>query len=118
MNQITVIFDGDCEFCKQSVNWIARKLEITAIPFQTADLTPFNLTREQCAQQVYVISAARTYGGSDAVAYLLKQRGNYFLYLSIKATGPVARMVYKWIATHRSSWPIKVATRLLTFLNR
>jgi predicted DCC family thiol-disulfide oxidoreductase YuxK len=118
MNQITVIFDGDCEFCKQSVNWIQGKLEITAIPFQTSDLTPFNLTREKCAQQVYVISAGHTYGGSDGIAYLLKQRGNTFLYLSIKATGPVARIVYKWIATHRNSWPINLATRLLTFLNR
>jgi predicted DCC family thiol-disulfide oxidoreductase YuxK len=118
MNQITVIFDGQCEFCKQSVTWIARKLEVTAIPFQTADLSPFNLTREQCAKQVYVISASHTYGGSDAIAYLLKQRGNTVLYLSIKATGPIARIVYKWIATHRSSWPIKLATKLLTFLNR
>jgi predicted DCC family thiol-disulfide oxidoreductase YuxK len=118
MSQITVVFDGECEFCKQSVAWIARKLEITAIPFQTADLSPFNLTREQCAKQVYVVSAGNTYGGSDAIAYLLKQRGNTFLYLSIKATGPVARIVYKWIATHRNSWPIKVATKLLTFLNR
>jgi len=118
MNQITVIFDGQCEFCKQSVTWIARKLEITAIPFQTADLSPFNMTREQCAKQVYVISGSHTYGGSGAIAYLLKQRGNTFLYLSIKATGPVARIVYKWIATHRNSWPIKIATKFLTYLNR
>ena len=118
MNQITVIFDGQCEFCKQSVTWIARKLEITAIPFQTSDLSPFNLTREQCAKQVYVVSAGHTYGGSDGIAYLLKQRGNTFLYLSIKATGPIARIVYKWIATHRNSWPIKVATKILTYLNR
>ncbi len=118
MNQITVIFDGECEFCKQSVTWIARKLEITAIPFQTADLSLFNLTREQCAKQVYVISERKTYGGSDAIAYLVKQRGNTFLYLSIKATGPIARIVYKWIATHRNSWPIKLATKILTYLNR
>lgn len=118
MNQITVIFDGQCEFCKQSVTWIAHKLEVTAIPFQTADLSPFNLSLEQCAKQVYVISAGYTYGGSDAIAYLLKQRGNTFLYLSIKATGPVARIVYRWIATHRNSWPIKLATKILTYLNR
>ena len=118
MNQITVIYDGQCEFCLQSVTWIQRKLEATALPFQTADLTPFHLTREQCAKQVYVISEGDTYGGSDAIAYLLKQRGNTVLYLFIKATGPVARIVYKLIATHRSSWPIKVATKLLTFLNR
>jgi len=118
MNQITVIFDGQCEFCKQSVTWIAHKLEITAIPFQTADLSSFSLTREQCAKQVYVISDGHTYGGSDAIAYLLKQRGNTFLYLTIKATGPIARIVYKWIATHRNSWPIKLATKILTYLNR
>ena len=118
MSQITVIFDGQCEFCKQSVTWIARKLEITAIPFQTSDLSPFNLSREQCAKQVYVVSEGKSYGGSDAIAYLLKQRGNTFLYLSIKATGPIARIVYKWIATHRNSWPIKLATKILTYLNR
>jgi predicted DCC family thiol-disulfide oxidoreductase YuxK len=118
MNQITVIFDGECEFCKQSVTWIARKLEITAIPFQTADLSSFNLSREQCAKQVFVVSEGKTYGGSDAIAYLVKQRGNTFLYLSIKATGPIARIVYKWIATHRNSWPIKLATKIMAYLNR
>ena len=117
MNQITVIYDGECEFCKQSVSWIEQKLEISAIPFQTADLAPLNLTREQCAKQVYVISEEGTYGGAAGIAYLLKQRGNTFLYLSIKATGPIARMTYKWIASHRSSWPVKLATRLLTYLN-
>jgi predicted DCC family thiol-disulfide oxidoreductase YuxK len=118
MNQITVIFDGQCHFCQQSVTWIARKLTITALPYQTSDLAPFNLTKEQCAKQVYVISQGVTYGGADAIAYLLKQRGNRLLYLSIKAAGPLARIVYKWIATHRNTWPVKAATTLLTFLNR
>jgi predicted DCC family thiol-disulfide oxidoreductase YuxK len=117
MNQITVIYDGECEFCKQSVSWIEQKLEISAIPFQTADLSPFNLTREQCAKQVYVISDGSTYGGAAGIAYLLKQRGNTLLYLSIKISGPFARITYKWIARNRSSWPIRLATRLLTHLN-
>ncbi len=118
MSQITVIYDGECEFCKQSVSWIEQKLEISAIPFQTADLSPFNLTREQCAKQVYVISEGSTYGGAAGIAYLLKQRGNTFLYLSIKAAGPIARITYKWIASHRSSWPVKLAIKILTYLNR
>ena len=117
MKQITVVYDGECEFCKQSVTWIQRKLEISALPFQTADLSPFSLTREQCAKQVYVISEGSTYGGAAGIAYLLKQRGNTLLHLSIKATGPLARITYKWIASHRSSWPVKLATRLLTYLN-
>ncbi len=118
MNQITVIYDGECEFCKQSVSWIKQKLEISAIPFQTADLSSFNLTREKCAKQVYVISEAGTYGGAAGIAYLLKQRGNTLLYLSIKAAGPIGRITYKWIASHRSSWPVKLAIKILTYLNR
>jgi predicted DCC family thiol-disulfide oxidoreductase YuxK len=118
MNQITVIYDGQCEFCLQSVNWIQRKLQITALPFQSADLAPFNLTREQCAKQVYVISPSATYGGADAIAFLLNQRGNKVLSAAIKLSGKLGHAGYKWIATHRGSWPIKVATRFLIFLNR
>ena len=116
--KISVIYDGDCDFCEQSVNWIQRKLEVTALPFQTADLTPFNLTREQCAKQVYVISGSKTYAGADAIAFLLNQRGNKKLSSAIKLSGKLGHAGYKWIATHRNSWPIKVATKLLTFLNR
>jgi len=117
MSQITVIFDGECEFCKQSVTWIQRKLTVKALSFQTTDLTPFNLTSEQCAKQVYVIAENATYGGAEAIAYLLKQRGNTLLWLKIKISGPVGRASYRWITTHRNTWPVKAATKLLTFLN-
>ena len=118
MSQITVIFDGECEFCKQSVRWIQRKLEITALPFQTADLSPFNLTREQCAKQVYLISENRTLGGAAAIAFLLKHRGNRVQSTLITISGPIGRSAYRWIASHRHSWPVKLATKVLTFLNR
>jgi predicted DCC family thiol-disulfide oxidoreductase YuxK len=118
MNEITVIFDGQCHFCQQSVTWIARKLTITALPFQTSDLAPFNLSKEQCAKQVYVISQGTTYGGADAIAYLLKQRGNRIQSGLITASGPIGRASYRWIASHRNTWPVKAATKLLTFLNR
>ena len=116
--KISVIYDGDCDFCEQSVNWIQRKLLISALPFQTADLAPFYLTREQCAKQVYVISGSTTYAGADAIAFLLNQRGNKVLSVAIRASGKLGHAGYKWIATHRSSWAIKVATKLLIFLNR
>ena len=118
MNQITVIFDGQCHFCQQSVTWIQRKLVITALPFQTSDLAPFNLTKEQCAKQVYVISAGITYGGATAIAFLLKRRGNRIQSGLITASGPMGRAGYHWIAGHRNSWPVKLSTRILTYLNR
>ena len=118
MNQITVIFDGQCEFCQQSVTWIQRKLVITALPFQTSDLVPFNLTKEQCAQQVYVVSDGITYGGAAAIALLLKRRGNRIQSGLITASGPMGRTGYRWIASHRNPWPLKLSTRILTHLNR
>ena len=118
MSQITVIFDGQCEFCQQSVTWIQGKLAITALPFQTSDLSAYNLTREQCAKQVYVISQGVTYGGAAAITFLLKRRGNRIQSGLIKASGPIGRAAYHWIAGHRNSWPVKLATKVLTFLNR
>ncbi len=117
MSQITVIFDGQCHFCQQSVTWIARKLTITALPFQTSDLAPFNLTKEQCAKQVYVVSQGITYGGAAAIAFLLKRRGNRIQSGLITTSGPIGRAGYRWIASNRNSIPVKLATRLLQYLN-
>ena len=118
MSQITVIFDGQCEFCQQSVTWIQHKLPITALPYQSSDLSLFNLTPEQCAKQVYVISDGITYGGADAIAFLLDQRGNKIQSGLIRASGAIGRASYRWIAHHRKSWPVRLATKVLTFLNR
>jgi predicted DCC family thiol-disulfide oxidoreductase YuxK len=118
MSTITVIFDGDCEFCQQSVTWIQHKLVVEAIAFQTADLQPFNLTKEQCAKQVYVVSDSITYAGADAIRYLLKERGNRVGAMLLGATGNVGRAGYRWVASHRNSWVIKGATRVLYLLNK
>jgi predicted DCC family thiol-disulfide oxidoreductase YuxK len=115
--EVVVIYDGQCHFCEQSVTWIQRKLKITALPFQSADLSAYNLTREQCAKQVYVISQRNTYGGADAIAFLLKQRGNKVAASTLKLSGGLGRAGYKWIASHRNSLPVKVASRLLQYLN-
>ena len=118
MSHITVIFDGQCEFCQQSVTWIQRKLDVTALPFQTSDLSSFSLTREQCAKQVYVVSDGITYGGAAAIAFLLKRRGNKIQSGLITASGPIGGAGYRWIASHRNSLPVRFATKVLTFLNR
>jgi predicted DCC family thiol-disulfide oxidoreductase YuxK len=118
MSTITVIFDGDCEFCQQSVTWIQHKLVVEAIAFQTADLQPFDLTKEQCAKQVYVITNSEVYGGADAIRYLLKKRGNRVSAFLLGATGDIGRAGYRWVASHRDSWVVKVATRVLYLLNK
>ena len=116
--EVVVIYDGQCQFCEQSVLWIQQKLQITALAFQSAELSAFNLTLEQCAQQVYVMSDGSTYGGAEAIAFLLKKRGNRALSAVITISGGLGRTGYRWIASHRNSWPVKFATKVLIFLNR
>jgi predicted DCC family thiol-disulfide oxidoreductase YuxK len=118
MSSTTVIFDGECEFCQQSLIWLQRKLVVRAMAFQTADLQPFNLTREQCATQLYVITSTNTYAGADAIRHLLQLRGNRTGAFLLGASGNLGRTGYRWVATHRNTWPIKIATRVLYFLNK
>ena len=118
MNHVTVIVDGECEFCQQSLIWLEKKSDVDAMAFQTADLQPCNLTREQCAKQIYVITDSDTYAGADAVRYLLHLRGNRIAARLLGINGNLGRAGYRWVASHRNTWPIKIATRALYFLNR
>ena len=113
-----VIYDGHCEFCEQSLIWLQQKVVIDAIAFQGADLQPFNLTREQCAKQLYVITGSDTYAGADAIRYLLQLRVYKAAALLLGASGNLGRTGYRWVASHRNTWPIKIATRVLQYLNK
>jgi predicted DCC family thiol-disulfide oxidoreductase YuxK len=110
---ITVIYDGECRFCLASVNWLALDLEFKSLPFQSADLAPFNLTREECAKEVITILDGTTVRGAAAVAALLRARGDRVLATAISASGFIGRYGYRWIATHRNSSLIKFSTYLL-----
>jgi predicted DCC family thiol-disulfide oxidoreductase YuxK len=110
---ITVIYDGECRFCKASINWLALKLDFVAHPFQSADLDPFNLTRDECAKEVIAIEVGKTFRGSEAITILLRARGNRVLATTIAASGFIGRASYRWIASHRNSSLIKFSTYLL-----
>ena len=110
---ITVIFDGQCELCKNSISWVKKRVEINALDFHTTELSQFGLSIEQCSREVFVIADHTHYSGSHAVAFLLKYRGNTFLSRTISASGKLGEFGYHWVATHRNSRPIKVLAALL-----
>lgn len=110
---IIVIYDGECRFCIAALNWARLKLSLTALPFQSTDLTPFRLTKDECAKEVVVVAEGATYRGATAIAYLLKYRGNTAFSLVITASGKLGHVGYRWVATHRNSVLIKAITRLL-----
>jgi predicted DCC family thiol-disulfide oxidoreductase YuxK len=114
MSEIIVIYDGKCELCKNSVYWIRKKLEISAFDFHIADLSQFNLSKEQCAREVFAISGQQQFSGAKAVAFLLKRRGNKVLSALLTISGPLGRIGYQWVARNRNSLPVKALSRFLS----
>jgi predicted DCC family thiol-disulfide oxidoreductase YuxK len=97
--------------------WVAKKVVVEAIAYQRADLDFYELTYEECSKAVHVLHSysggRKVYVGSDAIAFLLGRRGNYILGFIVRASGPLGRFGYKWVAGHRNSWVIRLATRLI-----
>ncbi len=115
--RITVIFDGQCEFCKNCITWVSKKLPVNAIAYQGADLSAFGLTIDQCAKQVYAIDGPKQYGGIAAVRYLLRKRRNYLMYLLLTIAGPLGNYGYRWVAVNRNSKLVKVLNKVVIKLN-
>lgn len=113
MSEIIVVFDGQCELCKNSIAWVSKKLVISAIDFHTTDLSEFDLDVHQCSREVFVLHNQIRLSGAKAVAYLLSARGDKMLAMLITALGPFSTLVYKWIANHRRSWSVKMLSRVI-----
>jgi predicted DCC family thiol-disulfide oxidoreductase YuxK len=116
-NQIVVIFDGECAFCKASIEWIEQRLVVDSKPFQEADLAKYGLTYQQCSQSVQVVVNSTVLAGAPVIAFLLKKRGNRIISLFITAAGPIGRSGYKWIAAHRSSFVVAALHQILKSSN-
>jgi predicted DCC family thiol-disulfide oxidoreductase YuxK len=113
VSEIFVIYDGQCQLCKNSIVWVSKKLVITPLNFHTSELTRFGLSVEQCSREVYVITDQGQFSGARGVALLLNRRGNKVLSTLITFSGPIGRSGYKWVASHRNSLPVKILSRLL-----
>ena len=110
---ITVIYDGQCQLCRASINWLQLRSKVTAISFHEIDPESYNLTLDECQKQVIAIQGEQMFKGAAAVTFLLKHRGNTATARFIRATGPLGRFGYRWVSTHRNSAPVKALTRIL-----
>jgi predicted DCC family thiol-disulfide oxidoreductase YuxK len=110
---ITVIYDGKCQLCQNSIDWLSKKLTFEALAYQKAPLEKFGLTLTQCEKQVYALPAGKTYGGVAAVIFLLNARGNRVSSLLLKLSGPFGSFTYKLIAANRKSVFVRTLSRLI-----
>ena len=103
---ITVIYDGQCDFCKSCVTWAMNRAQLNAIPNQHLVLSEYGLTQDQVDKSVVVISD-KTYFGAAAVAQVLNVTGNTVLSILIRNLGPISAIGYKYIAAHRDGLIVK-----------
>ena len=108
-----LIYDGECDFCRNCVKWIQSRVQVAAIPYQGSDLTPYLLSEAEAASSVHLVTQGRTLSGADAVAHLLKLTHLKFLGIIVNSLGPLSRLAYRWIAAHRDSLLVKVMDRLV-----
>jgi predicted DCC family thiol-disulfide oxidoreductase YuxK len=108
---VTLIYDGECRFCAACLAWARRKLEISAISYQEANLDQYGLVRSECEKSVFVVTKEVNLSGATAVAYLLKLRGNSILAWIIPSSGWIGESGYRWVASHRDSLVIRVVTK-------
>lgn len=114
LGNVVVIYDGQCNFCRECVNWVERKTPITATPFQSADLESYGVAYERCSKEVVVINNKKVFGGARAVAELLAVCGYKKLAALIRISGPFGRQGYKWVASHRDHWTIRIVSKVLS----
>ena len=110
---ITVIYDGQCQLCQNSINWLSKKLKFEALGYQVAPVEQFGLTLAQCEKQVYAVEGEKKFDGVSAVIFLLNARGNRISSFLLKLSGPLGSFGYKWIAKNRQSFHIRALSKFI-----
>jgi predicted DCC family thiol-disulfide oxidoreductase YuxK len=107
-----MIFDGDCGFCTTAIDWFTRVLPAppATVPYQWADLAEYGLTESDTRERVWLVTAARQYGGHVAFAAVLRHQPTAgFRLLGALADIPpvsmIARVAYALVARYRHRLP-------------
>jgi len=105
----TVVYDGECGICQQSVDLLKRwdrEQVLRYVPFQDeAAVAGFRIALPALAAAMHlVLPDGRVFAGADAAPELLRLLpGKRWLGVWFRIPGvmPLARRVYAWIAARR-----------------
>lgn len=104
----TLIYDGDCDFCKRCANWLAARLPagVSILASQEADLAAVGLSEQQAADAAWWIDAEGTrHRGHRAIAESLRACGGSWARLGglliLPGVSFLAAVVYELIARNR-----------------
>ena len=111
--ELVLIYDGDCQFCRLSLDFglrILKKFPLH-VAFQRINPEDFGLTEEQVKSQIWTVGGDKPpSGGHLAVAVLLEMQANplYRALAWLIRTPPtswIAKKLYFFIAANRHRLP-------------
>jgi predicted DCC family thiol-disulfide oxidoreductase YuxK len=104
----TLIYDGDCGFCKRSLAWGQRNLTAfpRAIPSTSVEARQAGLTQSQLEESIWIIGISKPLAAAKAAAFILKLQPNVLwralgLLISIWPISTIAKAAYFWVARNR-----------------
>lgn len=108
MGEWTLIYDGDCRFCRRLVALVSRldwKARLTVLSFQDADLERYGVSREAAEQAMQLVApSGAVSSGAEAARDLGRLlpalRPLAWLFHVPGVTG-LAERVYRWVARRR-----------------
>jgi predicted DCC family thiol-disulfide oxidoreductase YuxK len=110
-DQATLVYDGECGFCRQAADLVRRwdrEQRIVLVPFQDqARVAAFGIPLPALAAAMHLVLPppdGRVFAGADAVPELLRllPRRRWLVWpFRVPGVLPVARRVYAWIARRR-----------------
>ena len=104
----TLIYDGECEFCRGQVELALRwdvNRRIDAVPFQTADLERYGVSRDAAENAMHVVAPSGTVWSGVAAARelsrLLPRTRPLSWLFAVPGAMIVADRTYRTIASRR-----------------
>ncbi len=104
----TLIYDGDCDFCRRQVRWIQRHDKqglIAPVPFQVAELDRYGVGPVAAEEAMHLVAPSGTvWRGAAAAREVLRLLPRLRLLVwvfHIPGAMFVAERVYRWVARRR-----------------
>ncbi len=104
----SLIFDGDCGFCRHQMHWIQHRDTsglILPVPFQVADLDRYGVSLAAAEEAMHLVSPSGTvWRGAAAAREVLRllPRVRHLVWIFyVPGVMFVAERVYRWVAKRR-----------------
>ena len=111
-DRLTLVYDGDCDFCTRLARWVERhddRGQVSARPNQEPGLIDaLGLTRAEVDRAAWAIDRGGRFEGAAAVSRVLRELGGGWrllgsLYL-LPPIGWLENRYYRRVARKRSWW--------------